>query len=574
MAYILVVEDSPTQAERLVGILEQNAHRMTVVPDAETALAVLERDRHDLVISDVVMPGMSGYELCRRIKARPNGKNIPVMLLTTLNEPMDIIRGLECGADNFITKPYNSAHLVERIDRIVEHQMLRAAGRLQFGIEIVFLGKRFIINSEKEQILDLLISTFEDTVRANLELQSKKQELAEINERLRHEINERQRAEEQLLQARKMEAVGQLTGGIAHDFNNLLTSLLGNLDLALRRNLDDPTRRMIQVAIQSAERGAKLTSHLLAFGRRQTLNVRPLNLNELVTDLKDMLASSVTPAISIELALEPDLSAALGDPRQLELALVNLAINARDAMPSGGTLRIETRNVAAADRPQDVALDASSYVALVVRDSGTGMSEDVKAHAFEPFFTTKEVGKGSGLGLSMVYGLAKQLGGTVEIDSAPGQGTAVTFYLRAAIAAAIEPAKTAAEEIPRAPGDRKTVLVVDDDSNVRDVAANTLRRAGYEVIETDNATAALSVLERQRDISILVTDLVMPGMHGSQLVTEARRRRPMLPIMIITGYPGTEFQTDGADQRFPVLHKPFRPAELATMVAQCQRGQG
>jgi CheY-like chemotaxis protein/two-component sensor histidine kinase len=369
-----------------------------------------------------------------------------------------------------------------------------------------------------------------------------------------------------------MEAIGQLTGGIAHDFNNLLTSVLGNIELALDRVGNTEVEKLLRGALKSAERGARLTSQLLAFGRRQPLLVRAIDLNALVVGLQDMLAITMTPTIAIYIVLTPELWPALADATQIELALVNLALNARDAMPSGGQLRIETRNLAGADpgRPDDLADGAGDYVAFIVSDTGTGMSEEVKACAFEPFFTTKEIGRGTGLGLSMVYGLAKQLGGTARIASQPGRGTSVAVYVPRAASAVAEPAASALDDLED--GINGEVLLVDDDMDVRELAAAALRRAGFRVIEAESGKAALAIIDRGEQIDVLVTDLVMPGMHGFTLAAEAHRRRPNLSIMLMTGYPGVDRDSSTEENVYPLLRKPFRPADLAAMVLACRQG--
>jgi CheY-like chemotaxis protein/two-component sensor histidine kinase len=374
-------------------------------------------------------------------------------------------------------------------------------------------------------------------------------------------------AEDQLRQAQKMEALGQLTGGIAHDFNNLLTAVIGNLDLALRRETTESVARLLRGAMQGADRGARLTGQLLAFGRRQALSVGPVDLNRLIANLEPMLVSTLTPAIRIEKSLQPKLWPALADTTQIELALLNLAINARDAMPGGGAMTMSTRNVAATepDRPIDLVGDAPAYVALTVRDSGVGMPQDVVARAFEPFFTTKGIGKGSGLGLSMVYGLAKQLGGTVTIESKVGEGTTIVIYLPMATEAVVE----ARDDHPTYgvdPAPRGSpVLVVDDDAIVRDTTCASLREFGYEVIEAGDGASALRILDSGCAVDVLVTDLVMPGMPGSTLALQARKRRPNLSVIVMTGY-SEALGPDGID--CPVLQKPFRPAQLAAMVAE------
>jgi len=399
------------------------------------------------------------------------------------------------------------------------------------------------------------------------------EKLTEANDRLRHEINERLKTEQQLMQAQKMKALGQITGGVAHDFNNLLTSVIGNIDIALNSSIRDDTAKLLRNALRSAERCARLASQLLAFGRRLPLKVRSVELTPLVFNLRDMLASILTPAVRLRLSLASDLWPILADPTHIELALVNLTLNARDAMPSGGNLSIEARNLAAVDpnRPGDLDADAD-YVALMVSDTGTGMSEEVKAHAFEPFFTTKDVGKGTGLGLSMVYGLSEQLGGTTRLVSEVGHGTSVIIYLPRALASLEQPTAALSHEAPQPAPKSLRVLLVDDDDDVRDIAGAALRQAGYHVIEAANAAEALTIIDRGDAIDILVTDLVMPGMPGSALAKEARLRRPGLPVMLMTGYPGEASDKDIAEYGCPVLRKPFRPAQFSAMVSKVSAG--
>jgi PAS domain S-box-containing protein len=401
-------------------------------------------------------------------------------------------------------------------------------------------------------------------------------QLEEANERLCQEIADRLRAEEQLLHVRKLEAIGQLTGGIAHDFNNLLTVILGNLQLATDKETDPAIRRLIETSIRGAERGAKLVTQLLAFGRRQALDVRAVDLNTLIANVRDLVERTVPATINLEFSLDGDLWPALADSAQIELALVNLVLNARDAMPSGGRLLIATRNLrdGAPDVPDELA-GGADVVALSVTDTGSGMSDEVKARAFEPFFTTKPVGAGSGLGLSMVYGLVKQLGGTARIDSASGCGTAVTLYLPSAMAASEAAAAMARDKGPEeTPSTAGRVLLVDDDFGIREMAAAALQMVGYQVIEAESGAAALAVLDRGETIDILVTDLVMPEMHGSVVAAEALRRRPGLPVLVITGFPGSLPDRGAGEPRFPVLQKPFRPSELAGMVAKCRHQTG
>ncbi len=383
----------------------------------------------------------------------------------------------------------------------------------------------------------------------------------EAAEALRH-------AEEQLRQSQKMEAVGQLTGGIAHDFNNLLTAVVGSLELITRRPDDrERVRRLAQAAHEAAMRGAKLTGQLLAFSRTQQLLVVPVDVDGLLTGMEELLTRSVAPLVAVRLDLGADASPALADANQLELAILNLAINARDAMPEGGTIRIATATVSWPGAPGD-ELQAGDYIEIAVADTGTGMSEAVRARAFEPFFTTKAAGAGTGLGLAQVYGIARQAGGTARIESASGQGTRVRLLLPRAPEAE-QPdgtregdADTGAEAV-RAPA---TVLVVDDDPDVRRVLAETLEMLGYRALLAADGEAGLRLLDADRP-DLLLVDFAMPGMNGAEVAQAAHARYPTLPIAFATGYADTTL-LEAARADAPVLRKPFTMAELETMLAQ------
>ena len=587
MSNILIVEDSPTQAERLVSVLESRGHAVAVATSSEAALDLWPSSSFDLVISDIVMPGVSGYELCKKIKTSPGGANVPVMLLTALNEPMDIIRGLECGADNFITKPYRDDHLIERTDRILEHRKLRGAERVGLGIEIVFLGKRFTISSGKEQILDLLLSSFEDTVRTNQELQTKERELGAakaeletyartLEDRVTQRSRELEEANQQLRQAQKMEAIGRLTGGIAHDFNNLLGVITTNLDLLIERiERDTESTELAREALGGALRGAELTQRMLAFARKQPLQPKPVDLNELLPGMATILKRTLGGNIEVEVIPGEALWPALCDRSQVEDAILNLSINARDAMPDGGRLIVETANTRLDEdytRAQD-NLASGDYIMLAVSDTGTGMSPEIIERAFEPFFSTKPTGRGTGLGLSMIYGFAKQSGGHVKIYSELGHGTTVRLYLpRAMDRASAAPDGTSVRTAQ--PRGHETILVVEDDPNLRLVVIRLLRGLGYLVREAENAETALAVLAADPEIALLFTDIVMPGgMTGLDLAMAALERRSDLKVLLTSGY-SESFVTNGNGglQGVFLVSKPYRKQDLAARLREILDG--
>jgi signal transduction histidine kinase len=371
---------------------------------------------------------------------------------------------------------------------------------------------------------------------------------------------ELQTAQEALRQSQKMEAMGQLTGGVAHDFNNLLTPIIGSLDMLVRRGLgSERERRLIDGALQSAERAKTLVQRLLAFARRQPLQPQPVDLKRLVTGMADLISSTSGPHIEVRVDLPDDLPPATADANQVEMAVLNLAVNARDAMPEGGVLTISaTHEVAGAEQ---ALLRAGGYVRLSVADTGVGMDEDTLARSVEPFFSTKGVGKGTGLGLSMVHGLALQLGGRMNIRSAVGEGTSVELWLPVSLAPASGEDRN--PEMPATPKGRGLALLVDDEDLVRLSTADMLFDLGYEVAEASSAEEALRLINEGLVPSLMVTDHLMPGMNGAELARVVRSQRPDLPVLIVSGYA----EAEGVTADLVRLTKPFRKAELAESLA-------
>ena len=390
---------------------------------------------------------------------------------------------------------------------------------------------------------------------------------AELQRRVKERTRELAEATESLVQAQKLEAVGRLTGGIAHDFNNLLMAVTGNLELLERRLTDAKLSRYVDQARQAAERGAKLTAQLLAFSRRQRLEPKPIDVNAAVTAASSLLSSALGGAVTVETVLSPDLWPGLADATQLELVILNLAINARDAMPQGGVITIATTNVVTtAEHGRAEAPPAGDFVMICVSDTGTGMAPEVAARVFEPFFTTKPVGEGSGLGLPQVLGLAKQLGGGVELITAPGEGAAFKVYLprvdTAAASGAVE-ARPVEAPAPSLTGVR--ILLVDDDAQVRSVAYAILREAGCEVIEAATGFAALDLVDGGAEVDLALLDFAMPALNGGEAAQLLRDRRPALPVILMSGYADAE--TLAKVWSGPLLHKPFSAAQLARQIS-------
>ena len=386
------------------------------------------------------------------------------------------------------------------------------------------------------------------------------------------DVTEGRVLEEQLRQAHKMEAVGQLTGGIAHDFNNLLTVVIGNLDRLERQITDERLRRSASMALQGARQAAELTHRLLAFSRKQSLDPRAIDLNQLVTSLSEMLRRVLGETISVDTTLSTESCVTRADPNQVENALLNLALNARDAMPGGGWLGIETRNVvldAAFARQHRDAVEGD-YVLLSVRDTGIGMSPAVLEKAFEPFFTTKEVGQGSGLGLSMVYGFIKQSNGYVHIRSEVKAGTIVDLYLPRLRGMPEEEPAAVREEMPVGQRDC-TILLVEDNEQVREYTVGALSELGYSVIEAGDSVQALTAIQSERRIDLLFSDIVLPGgVNGRELARMACELRPGLKVLFTTGYARDLIGSD--DVALPMIAKPFTLMQVATRIRDVLAG--
>jgi PAS domain S-box-containing protein len=385
------------------------------------------------------------------------------------------------------------------------------------------------------------------------------------------DVSERKLLEEQLRQAQKMEAVGQLAGGVAHDFNNLLTAIIGNAELLLKTIGPEDRRRLDVLEInRAAHRAATLTRQLLAFSRKQVLQPRIVDLNAVVSELTTMLRRLIGEHVTLELHLEPGLGRVLADPGQLEQVITNLAVNARDAMPSGGTLTIRTANVDADDVPPS-SPEASplldSLVALSVRDVGVGMDERTQARLFEPFFTTKELGRGTGLGLATVYGIVRQSGGHIRVNTRPSQGSTFTIYLPRAEGSPEHPDAPQPTEPPQGTG---TIFVVEDEDTVRHLACRVLRANGYHVVEAaDPGTALRLAGEQPRPADLLLTDIVMPGMSGPVLAERLVSRWPDLKVLYMSGYADEAIERHGAlPAGGALLEKPFTARQLADRVRQ------
>lgn len=516
------------------GMLREAHIPSVICPDLECLVNELPNGVGFVLVTEEALLGRDLRALSAWIKGQPDWSDLPFVLLTRkgggLERNPDAARLLEAlGNVTFLERPFHPTTLVSlaRAALRARHRQYDASARLE-------------------------------------ELKSSEEQLRTTNETLEARVAERTRdhklALAKLHEAQKLETLGQLTGGVAHDFNNLLTPVIGNLDL-LRKRLppNDPSQRLIDAGLQAASRAATLVQRLLAFARRQDLRVRSVNVAALLDGMQDLIRRSLNPAIEVQLRLAPDLPPARVDPNQLELAVLNLAINSRDAMPRGGKLSVEADAVEANGNG---TLRAGAYVRIIVRDNGTGMDQQTLARAVEPFFSTKGVGKGTGLGLSMVHGLAAQLGGMLNLTSSTGEGTIAEIWLPQAT----EPAR--AEDLePRTPiraAREATILLVDDEELVRIGTGEMLSDLGYEVLEASSGAEALRLLRAGDTPDLMITDYLMPGMNGVALIEHARELVPTMRLMLITGYSTV---AEGPAAAVPRLAKPFRQADLASMVA-------
>lgn len=494
----------------------------------------LEQGAGLLVIASEALRGVDLEPLLEYLHQQPAWSDLPIVLMThhggSEQNGSSHLSGL-LGNVTFLERPFHPVTLISLVSTALR-------------------GRR-----RQYEARDRLIDLSESELRLQSTLETLEQQVEERTAQLRNN-------EDALRQSQKMEAVGQLTGGIAHDFNNMLTGIIGSLELLRRRvargKLDD-LDSLIDLGVTSANRAAGLTHRLLAFSRRQSLDPKPVELNHLVTSMGELLQRSINESIHLDMRLTEQLWTAEADPNQLESALLNLVINARDAMPNGGSLTVETTN-----RHLDSVFTAAygtlkpgDYVELSVSDTGCGIPENVMGRVFDPFFTTKPIGQGTGLGLSMIYGFARQSHGHVTIHSVVGKGTTVSLFLPRFIGERIEDAAADPALLPFANAG-ETVLIVEDDPAVRVLVSAVLKELGYAFVEAGDADTAVPIMESEQRIDLLISDVGLPGMNGRQLAEIGRQIHPELKVLFITGYAEHAAVRGGfLDQGMQLITKPF-----------------
>jgi signal transduction histidine kinase len=664
-ANILVVDDDERNALALSTVLEDLRQNVMVARSGEEALKQLLRDDFAVILLDVHMPGMDGYETASLIRARQRSRHIPIVFLTAVfRDDSHLMQAYSAGAVDMVFKPVDPFILKSKVSIFVDLYLRRAEMRREADMRHRLQEENFRVRTEKllaEQALQRSEQRQEAILRSlPVCVQSRSSEapfgaifVSQAVERLtgfpperfteepefglsrvhpddvsrmvaalkgaresgayscefrwlcadekyrsfldqgvlappidggRQEIigtlldvTDRRALELQLVQAQKMETVGQLTGGVAHDFNNLLTVILGNLDLMERHvGESDRLKRHVSAIKHASERGHVLTRQLLAFSRRQRLSPEVVDVTALIRRFEPLIRRAIGEAVALEIVPADDPAICEVDPSQLESALLNLAVNARDAMPDGGRLEIA---LAVTDGVPDGGIGEGEpppgrWLAIQVRDKGAGMPRAVRERAFEPFFTTKETGKGSGLGLSQVYGFVRQSGGFVTLDSEPGRGTEIAIYLPASDKVPVS-YETAEEQRAAAIGLAESVLLVEDEPSVLALGIEMLTDLGYRVKIASDADGALEILRRGDQVDLLFTDVVMPGSrNGVQLAAEARRLQPSIRVLLSSGYTGEALARHQAGAgSLPLIEKPYRREQLAQMLRDVLSGQ-
>jgi signal transduction histidine kinase len=533
---ILLVDDQPGKLLSYEAILSDLGENLVKAASAKEALQHALKSDFGVVLIDVCMPELDGFELAAMIRQHPRFQQTAIIFVSAIQvTDLDLLRGYAVGAVDYVPVPVVPDLLRAKVKVFAE--LYRKTRQLE------------ALNADLERRVEERTA---ELARAN----------AELERRVEERTAEREAALAQLHEMQKMESLGQLTGGVAHDFNNLLMAILGNLEI-LRKSLAGQPKllRLIDGAMSGAERGTTLTHRLLAFARRQELQPRTVNVVRLVESVLDMLRRSLGPGIQIVTEFAASSLTTRVDPNQLELALLNLALNARDAMPIGGRLTISARreHVGAGQVP---GLAVGDYICLGESDTGRGMDEVTLKRATEPFYTTKGGGRGTGLGLSMVDGLVAQSGGSMHIMSEPGRGTTVNLWLP--FCDEPEQARPAPAEPVCAKATRSyRILVVDDDAAVAAGTAAMLEDLGHVVIETESAEGALQLLDSGADVELVITDHAMPGMTGSELADRIHRAWPQLPVVIATGY--SELLLDSPSD-LPRLSKPYHQGDLERLL--------
>lgn len=694
---ILIVEDEPTQAMKLQFILQQSGYAVSSAVNGKAALELLKNEKPGLIISDIMMPEMDGYELCRAIRSDASLNHSHIVLLTSHSDPTDVVRGLASGADTFIAKPYDAKNLLSRVKQIISTSSKSSGAEGVDRIEITFEGQPYAINSTRQQILNFFLSTYESMIEKNAELVKARDELNSLSETLekkveertqwlkeeiaeRHrveaqireqaalldkaqdaiavhdlegnvvywnksatrvygweaqevigmkaeellyknvglssptsplkiavesgewsgelkqltkagkeiivqsrwtlvrdndgnpksllvinsDITEKKRLETQVLRTQRMESIGTLAGGIAHDLNNVLSPILLSINLLDRKLADEQSKQILRLVENSARRGSALVKQVLTFARGFEGERALMSLSHVIKEMQTFALQSFPQNVELRTLYKKDLWSIHGDPTQVHQILLNLCVNARDAMPNGGKVTISAENIVldrnyAAMNPE---AKPGPYVVLRVQDTGTGIPPEVLDRMFEPFFTTKEPGKGTGIGLSTLHAIVKGHGGFVLVDTEVGKGTEFSVYLPAVESRAADAAESEAVVIPEGAGE--LVLLAEDEPLIRDITRDSLESHGYRTVVANDGIEALSLYLQHKDaVKLVVLDMVMPYMDGPSTIRALEKISPDVRVIAVSGSPEKIKAAEAASKRgIRFLPKPYTTDKL------------
>ncbi|MEO8063847.1 MAG: response regulator [Pseudomonadota bacterium] len=591
-ARILIADDSDTQAQGLAHILQSQGYRVTSAANGKLALEMAARQKPSLVISDVIMPEMSGYELCAHIKDDPDLADVPVILVTTLSDPQDVIRGLECRADNFVLKPYEADHLLRSVQFVLDNRRLRRTEEAGMGREMLFSGHKYLITADRPQILNLLLSTYEAAIQRNRELSTTRDTLHETNKELQAltlELEDRvklrtreleqsnealRQAQHALIQQERLRALGQMASGIAHDINNAISPIALYTEAMLEHEtLSERARGYLTTIQRAIDDVAQTVGRMREFyrPREQDLQLSDVELNPLIQQVVDLtrarwndLAQQRGVMIELKSTLAADLMTIRGAENEIRDALTNLIFNAVDALPQGGVIEIHTR----AERVRGPHGD-EQLVHLEVVDSGVGMDEETRRRCLEPFFTTKG-DRGTGLGLAMVYGMAKRHSAGLDIDSTLGKGTTIRLTFRPGTT---QTAAAGRHVKPLFPTRNLRVLLIDDDPSLIESLRSALQDEGHKVSAASGGQAGIDAFrDAQKSgklFDIVITDLGMPYVDGRQVVASIRSMSPGTPIILLTGWgQHVASESEKPPQVDRLLGKPPRIRELRAALSE------
>ena len=632
---VLIVDDNPATTYAMRRVMDRQQWKVLEASTGAEGFALLRSKHVDVLVLDVNLPDLNGFDMVRTLRADQKTRLLPIVQVSAASiRTKDVIQGLESGADSYLIHPIDPDVLVATVRALLRvreaedalregEQRLREifvnvaapiavvdgtltvhqrnpafaalhgvdenlASRLEFGQDIaldnlrghVQRGERWhgaLATRMGDQVRELEwrvvpygeglgLVFVEDVTRHRVRERQQAERLQTARSQLAEAISAREATEEKLVQSQKMDALGQLTGGIAHDFNNLLTSIITSLSLLsdeARGGNTNAVQQYSDTAMAAAQRAASLTHRLLAFARRQPLDTRTIDINARIMSLEELLRRTIGERIALAIELDAHAAIARVDVNQLENAILNLVVNARDALPGGGTILLGTR----------LPSNAPGFVELFVQDDGIGIPDDVLQNVFEPFFTTKPSGQGTGLGLSMTYGFARQSGGEARIASKAGVGTTVSILLPIGDAALLETkTATGAHVAGRSGGSGECILIVEDSDSVRELTAMLLKMAGYHCLQAPDVYLALELLRSDQTIDLLLTDVGLPGMDGRDLADAARVSRPALPVLFLTGYSAHYLELgEFLDQGMELMTKPYDAVDLLTRIARMVR---